>query len=94
MLEKKAKLEERDLGRQPLTVKELDALIGKRSHLDYLNTKNKLYRNRKMRENPPSREEAIRLMAEEPHLTLRPILRSGNRWVFGFDAEKFAALLK
>lgn len=43
MLEKKADLEERDLGKQPLSEAELDALIGNRSHLDYLNTKNELY---------------------------------------------------
>ena len=94
MLEKKVELEERDLGKQPLTVAELDALIGSRSHLDFLNSKNALYRARKMKEHPPSREEAIRLMATEPNLIRRPILRYGSRWVFGFDAEKFAALLK
>jgi arsenate reductase (glutaredoxin) len=94
LLEKKAALEERDLGKQPLTAKELDALIGTHSHLDYLNTKNELYRNRKMKEKPPSREEAIRLMAKEPNLIRRPILRRGNQWVVGFDAEKFTAMLK
>ena len=94
MLEKKAELEERDLGKQPLTVAELDALIGSRSHLDYLNTKNELYGARKMKEKPPTREEAIRLMAKEANLIRRPILRRGSQWVLGFDAEKFAALLK
>ena len=86
--------EERDLGKQPLTAAELDALIGTRSHLDYLNPKNELYRARKMKENPPGRDEAIRLMAKEPNLIRRPILRRGNQWVFGFDAEKFTAWSK
>jgi arsenate reductase-like glutaredoxin family protein len=94
LLEKKAELEERDLGKQPLTERELDALIGKRSHLDFLNPKNELYRTRKMKLHPPSREEAIRLMAREPNLIRRPILRRGGEWVFGFDEEKFSALLK
>ena len=94
MLEKKAELEERDLGKQPLTAEELDALIGTRSHLDYLNSKNELYRTRKMKDHPPSRAEAIRLMAKEPNLIRRPILRRDKEWVFGFDSEKFAALLK
>ena len=93
MLEKKAQLEERDLGNQPLTADELDALIGQRSHLDYLNTRNELYRSRKMKEHPPTREEAIRLMAKEPNLIRRPILRRGNQWVFGFDADRFQSLL-
>ncbi|MBI2819632.1 MAG: hypothetical protein HYX73_06615 [Acidobacteria bacterium] len=94
MLEKKAELEERDLGKQPLTEAELDTLIGTRSHLDYLNPKNALYRERKMKQKPPSRDEAIRLMAKVPNLIRRPILRRGSQWVFGFDAEKFADLLK
>ena len=94
MLEKKAELEERDVGRQPLTAAELDALVGARSHLDYLNPKNELYRARKMKEHPPSREEAIRLMAKEPNLIRRPILRRGNQWVFGFDAARFENILR
>ena len=94
MLEKKADLEERDLGKQPLSEAELDTLIGNRSHLDYLNTKNELYRARNMKQNPPSREQAIRLMAKEPNLIRRPILRRGNQWVFGFDAERFQSILK
>jgi arsenate reductase-like glutaredoxin family protein len=47
-----------------------------------------------MKEHPPSREEAIRLMAKEPNLIRRPILRRGNQWVFGFDDEKFESILK
>jgi arsenate reductase-like glutaredoxin family protein len=94
LLERKAELEERDLGKRPLTAKELDALIGKRSHLDFLNPKNELYRSRKMKEKPPTRAEAINLMAKEPNLIRRPIIRRGDKWAFGFDAEKFADLLK
>ena len=94
MLDKKAEFEERDLGKQPLTEAELDALIGARSHLDFLNTKNELYRARKMKERPPTRAEAIRLMAREPNLIRRPILRRGGQWVYGFDAQKYQALLK
>ena len=94
MLEKKAELEERDVGRQPLTAAELDEMIGNRPHLDFLNPKNELYRARKMKEHPPSREEAIRLMAKEPNLIRRPILRRGNQWVFGFDAARFENILR
>ena len=94
MLAKQAAVEERDIGKQPFTAAELDALIGPRSHLDYLNPKNELYRARKMKQNPPGREEAIRLMATEPNLIRRPILRRGTQWVFGFDEEKIATLLK
>jgi arsenate reductase (glutaredoxin) len=94
LLENKAEFEERDLGKQPLTVAELDALIGARAHLDFLNPKNELYRRRQLKQHPPSREEAIRLMAKEPNLIRRPILRRGSRWVFGFDAGKFENIVK
>ena len=94
MLQSKADVEQRDLGKQPLSEAELEALIGPRSHLDYLNTKNELYRARKMKEHPPTREEAIRLMAREPNLIRRPILRRGNEWVFGFDEARFKSLLQ
>ena len=94
MLEKKAELEERDLGKQPMTEEELDRLIGDRNYLEFLNPKNELYRGRKMKEKPPTRAQAIALMAKEPNLIRRPIVRRGNRWVLGFDAEKLSAVAK
>jgi arsenate reductase-like glutaredoxin family protein len=72
-------LKERDLARNPLTVAELDALIGDRPIAQFLHPRSELYQQRKMGENPPSREEAIRLMAEDPNLILRPLIRSGDR---------------
>jgi arsenate reductase len=94
LLEKKVEMEERDLGKQPMTEAELDALIGDRDYLAFLNTKNELYRERKMKERPPSRQEAIRLMAKNPNLIRRPIFRRGSQWVFGFDATNLESLLK
>ena len=93
MLEKKAELEERDLGKQPLNEHELDQLIGARSHLDLLNPKNELYRSRNMKEHPPTRQQALRLMAKNPNLIRRPLVRRGNHWVFGFDAERLQGLV-
>ncbi len=77
-----------------MTEAELDALIGPRDYLLFLNPKNELYREMKMKEKPPSRKESIRLMAKNPNLIRRPIFRRGNEWVFGFDAEKLGTLLK
>ena len=85
--------EERDLGKNPLSEAELDALIGERSHTDFLNTKNELYRSMKMKFQPPSRAQAIKLMAKEPNLIKRPIFRKGAKQVLGFDAEKVAEIL-
>jgi arsenate reductase-like glutaredoxin family protein len=72
-----------------LTESELDALIGTRDHLDFLNTRNELYRSMEMKRNPPQRAEAIRLMAANPNLIRRPILTSGDAVLAGFDAARW-----
>jgi len=76
--------DEIDLNRG-LSVEELDQLIGTRDYRTFLNSRNELYRERKMGETPPSREEALRLMAEHPNLIKRPILVEGKRIGLGYD---------
>ena len=46
-----------------------------------------------MREHPPSRAEALKLMAANPNLVKRPVLVKGDRMVLGFDAEEMKKLL-
>ena len=70
-----------------LSVEELDKLIGKRDYRDFLNSRNELYRERGMKENPPSREEALKLMSANPNLIRRPILVKGSQIVLGYDEE-------
>ena len=53
---------------------ELEKLIGKRDYRDFLNSRTELYRERGMKENPPPRDEAIRLMSENPNLIRRPVI--------------------
>ena len=86
---------ERDLGTQPLSAAELDRLIGKRDHKDFLNARNELYRDRGMKDRPPSRVEALRLMAENPNLVRRPIvvLVDGDALI-GFDAASWKERLR
>ena len=85
-----AAFEEVDLN-QGLSVAELDHLIGKRDYKEFLNTRNELYRERGMKENPPPRGEALRLMSENPNLIRRPILIQGNKMILGFDEEAMRA---
>lgn len=92
MLEKKAELELRDLGKEPLSETELDELIGKRDYREFLNSRNELYRARKMKEKPPSRAEAIKLMARNPNLIRRPIVVKGRQMVIGYDEEALGEL--
>jgi arsenate reductase-like glutaredoxin family protein len=84
--------EERDMLQQPFARDELDALIGDRPAARFLNNRHPRYRESGWAENPPSREEAIRLMLEDPNLIQRPILRRGDRFVFGPDEEGWADL--
>jgi arsenate reductase-like glutaredoxin family protein len=76
-----------------LTVAELDKLIGTRDYRLFLNSRNELYRERGMKENPPPRAEALKLMSEHPNLIKRPILVKGREIVLGFDEQAFANLL-
>jgi Spx/MgsR family transcriptional regulator len=91
---RKVELDLRDLGKDRLSVEELDALIGKRDHRMFLNTRNELYRTRKMGLNPPSREEALKLMAAEPNLIRRPVVLRGAEIVLGYDEEALKRIAK
>ncbi len=94
MLKQGARLVERDLGKDRLTEAELEALFAERDPRRFLNPRNELYRTMKMKENPPSPEETIRLMAKEPNLIRRPIVVRGSRVVAGYDEEALKALAR
>jgi len=85
-------VESRDLGKAKLSEAELDELIGERDYKEFLNPRNELYRERKMKEKPPSRAEAIKLMAKEPNLIRRPIVVKGSQIILGFDEEAYRKL--
>ena len=89
--ERAVEFEEVDLNKG-LSVAELDCLIGSRDYRDFLNTRNELYRERGMKENPPGRDEALRLMSEHPNLIRRPILVKGNRIVLGYDEDALGSV--
>ena len=87
-------MEFRDLGKERLTKAELDQLIGKRDYKKFLNPRNELYRLRKMKDKPPSRAEAIKLMAREPNLIRRPVVIRGGQMVLGYDEGALEKLVK
>lgn len=94
LLEQGVKFEEdRELNSAPLTVAELEALIGARDHKEFLNTRNELYRERQMKKDPPARAQALKLMAEHPNLIRRPVLVVGQKILLGFDAKAWKETL-
>jgi len=87
-------LDEHDLGKERLTAEQLDALIGPRNYVEFLNPRNELYRQRKMKEKPPAREEALKLMAKETNLIRRPIVIRDGQMVLGYDEEGLRKIAK
>ena len=92
MLERGAELELRDIAQDRLTAAELDKLIGERDYRLFLNTRNELYRQRNMKENPPSRADTLKMMAAEPNLIRRPLVISGKQIVLGYDEDALKKL--
>jgi|ERR1700735_851372 len=82
----------RDIGKDRLRAEEIENLMGDRDYRTFLNTRNEMYRQKNMKENPPSRAEAIRMIAGEPNLIRRPIIISGNKILLGFDQESIDEL--
>ncbi len=87
-------LAERDLGKDPLSEAELKTLFGVRDPRQFLNPRNETYRKRKMKENPPSAEETLRLMAREPNLIRRPLVVRGGTIVAGYDEAALLSLTR
>ena len=92
MLKNGIELQLRDLDKEPLSVAELSDLIGKRDHRLFLNPRNRFYRQRNMKDHPPSRQQALEMMAAEPNLIRRPIVISRCRLILGFDEEALKRL--
>jgi arsenate reductase-like glutaredoxin family protein len=82
----------RDIGKDRLRADEIENLIGKRDYRTFLNTRNEIYRQKNMKENPPSRAEAVRMIAAEPNLIRRPIIISGGKILLGFEQESIDEL--
>jgi Spx/MgsR family transcriptional regulator len=82
----------RDLAKDKLSSTELEKLIGNRDYTEFLNSRNELYRRKKMKIKPPTRREAISMMAKEPNLIRRPVVVAGGRVVLGFDKDGIARL--
>lgn len=82
----------RDIGKDRLGAEEIENLIGDRDYKTFLNTRNEMYRRKKMNENPPSRAEAVKMIAAQPNLIRRPIIIAGGKIILGFDQQSIDEL--
>lgn len=85
--------EAREYGKNPLTENELRDIIGDGPVENFLNTRTPLYRERNMKQKPPSKDEAIRLMLRDPNLLRRPVIIKGRKKVTGFNEAEVKDLL-
>jgi arsenate reductase (glutaredoxin) len=86
-------LDEREYGKNPLSETELREIIGDEPIEKFLNTRTPLYRERDMKNKPPSKDEAIKLMVKDANLLKRPVIIKGKKKLTGFNEAAFKALL-
>jgi Spx/MgsR family transcriptional regulator len=90
---RKVPFEEREYGKNPLSEGELRELIGEGPIENFLNTRTPLYREKNMKQRPPTIDEAIKLMLKDPNLLKRPVIVKGKKKLTGFNEADLKQLL-
>lgn len=93
MQSKNVDFDEREYGKNPFTEKELRDIIGSDPIEPFLNTRTPLYREKNMKQKPPSKDEAIKLMLKDPNLLKRPVIIKGKKKLTGFNEADVKTLL-
>ncbi len=93
MQSNKVDFEEREYGKNPFTEKELREIIGDEPVENFLNTRTPLYRAKNMKQKPPSKDDAIRLMLKDANLLKRPVFIKGKKKLTGFNETQVKELL-
>ena len=94
MQTKKIDFEEREYGKHPFTEKELREIIGEDPIERFLNTRTPLYREKHMKEKPPAKDEAIKLMLKDANLLKRPVIIKGKKKLTGFNEAELKQLIQ
>ena len=81
-----------DLAKERPSRELLERLIDEKHLGDFVNTRSPAYKERGLDVTRMTKKQAIELMLEEPNLIRRPLVLSGRKAVFGFDAEKYEDL--
>jgi Spx/MgsR family transcriptional regulator len=89
----KVGFDEREYGKNPFSEKELREIIGDEPIENVLNTRTPLYRAKNMKQKPPSKDDAIRLMLKDANLLKRPVFIKGKKKLTGFNETQVKELL-
>jgi Spx/MgsR family transcriptional regulator len=89
----KVDFQEREYGKNPFSEKELREIIGDEPVENFLNTRTPLYRAKNMKQKPPSKDDAIRLMLKDANLLKRPVFIKGKKKLTGFNETQVKELL-
>lgn len=87
-------LEIRDLLKKPFTEEEVDKLIGNWDVHHFLNPVSESYQKHGFDNQLPPRAELIRLIAADPTLLRRPIIRNARLFTIGCDKKRIAEMLQ
>jgi len=90
----KIDFEEREYGKNPFTEKELREIIGDDPIETFLSTRTALYKEKNMKQKPPSKDEAIKLMLKDANLLKRPVFIKGQNKLTGFNQAEVKKLLQ
>ena len=93
MQAKKADFIEREYGKNPFSEKELREIIGDGPIEKFLNSRTPLYREKNMKQKPPSLDEVITLMLKDPNLLKRPVIIKGKKKLTCFNEAEVKELL-
>ena len=83
----------RSKNENPFLEKELREIIGDEPVENFLNTRTPLYRAKNMKQKPPSKDDAIRLMLKDANLLKRPVFIKGKKKLTGFNETQVKELL-
>jgi Spx/MgsR family transcriptional regulator len=90
---KKVDFEEREYGKKPFSESELREIVGDGPIEKFLNSRTPLYRERNMKQKPPSKDEAVKLMLKDPNLLKRPVIIKSKKKLTGFNEAEVKELL-
>ncbi len=87
-------LEIRDVEKNPLTVSEIDRMIGYVPIEYFLNPSSRTFAKHHLDREEVDRDEIIRLIAQDPTLLRRPIIRTNRLFTVGCDRKKVCEMLQ